>query len=330
MNEENVEASVIIVSFNTRELLKECIQSLIQRTQGIANEIIVVDNASDDNSGEMIEKTFPMVHLIRSPINLGFGGANNLGFQQAKGKYIVLLNSDAFLHEGTLQKSIERMDQDPKIGLGGPQFIGRDGSWQPSARQFPSLLNDFLHLSGLAAKYPHSSFFGKADRTWGASSEILDTDWIPGAFCIIPRHVLEEVGYFDERFFLYCEEVDLCRRIKQAGYKIRYWGDLLVTHYGGESSKTIKSQKFSTTGQQLTSWRMRSTLLYYRKHHGYWGALGIRFLENSWNRVKFWKNTFSKNSANQAKKEGSQNLIFLMNQAWKDTQGGDQSPTRPW
>ena len=209
----------------------------------------------------------------------------------ARGRYTVLLNSDAFLRPGALSKAVEHMERNADVGLGGGRLIGRDNGWQPSARRFPSPLNDFLTLSGLAAKFPRSRLFGRFDRTWADPLEASEVDWVPGAFAIIRRHVLEEVGYFDEAFFLYYEEVDLCHRIKAAGYRIWYWPDIVLVHLGGESSKTVKRLSLSSAGSQLTLWRMRSALLYYRKHHGALGAWIAKSTEMLWHGLRAWKNT---------------------------------------
>lgn len=321
--------SIVIVSFNTRDLLRECLASLDQNSRGISKEVFVVDNVSRDDSAGMVEREFPWVTLIRSDVNLGFAGANNKAFARATGRYVVLLNSDAFLKEGALHRAVDHMEQDPRIGIGGARLIGRDGSWQPSARMFPSLLNELLTISGLSGKYSSSRFFGRFDRTWANPDEAADVDWVPGAFSIIRRDALEKVGYFDENFFLYYEEVDLCLRFKKAGYRIRYWPDVVVVHYGGESSKTIKELSLSTSGSQLSLWRMRSAFLYYRKHHG-WLAWMAKEQERTWHRIRAWKNRGAASENQTRKREDSRILVSLVDNAWRETEGGRTSPVRPW
>jgi GT2 family glycosyltransferase len=324
------DVSVIVVSFNTRDVLRECLQTLARESGGVSYETIIVDNASRDGSAGMVEQEFPEATLIRSEINLGFAAANNRGFAVAKGRYVVLLNSDAFLCPGALPLAVERMDADPRIGLGGARLIGRDDSWQPSARMFPSLTNELLMLSGLSAKYPHSRLFGRFDRTWADPNESAEVDWVPGAFSIISRRALESAGYFDESFFLYYEEVDLCRRIKAAGYSIWYWPDVVVVHLGGESSKTVRHLTMSSAGSQLTLWRMRSALLYYRKHHGWSGAWLAKALETNWHLLRASKNSRRNIIEGQAKARDSSAIVALMRQAWRETRGGLISPPRPW
>lgn len=321
--------SIVIVSFNTRDVLRECLQSIEAQRGDIALEILVVDNNSSDRSPEMIEREFPEVIVMRSSVNLGFGSANNVALNKARGRFIVLLNSDAFLHTGALQLAVKHMEQRPNAALGGARLVGRDLSWQPSARMFPSLHTDFFVMTGLAAKFPKSRLLGSFDRTWADQSIAAEVDWVPGAFSIIRADVLAKVGFFDPDFFLYSEEVDLCRRIKAAGYEIWYWPDIVVTHIGGESSRQIKSMEMSASGSQLIRWRMRSTLLYYRKHHGAKAWLA-KLLELAMYRATEIRNRLSRTPERQARAGQYRNLADAMRLAWQDTNGGRVSPHRPW
>ena len=323
------DVSIVIVSFNTRDVLRECLQSVYRETGSLRVQVIVVDNASTDGSAAMIEREFPGVLLMRSEVNLGFGPANNLGFQSAGGRYIVLLNSDAFLTEGSLERSVAHMDATPRAGLGGGRLIGRDGSWQPSARMFPTVFSDLLVLSGLAARFPRSRFFGRADRTWASPMEAAEVDWVPGAYSIVRAEVLRSVGSFDPRFFLYYEEVDLCKRIKDEGYSIWYWPDIAIVHIGGESSRQVRSLQLSRTGAQLTLWRMRSMLLFYRKHHGLSAWLAVA-LETVWYWLRSQRRRWSKDQDRRASARTDRLLISILSQAWRDTAGGRFSPAQPW
>jgi GT2 family glycosyltransferase len=329
VNNPNLDASIIIVSFNTRDILQQCLQSVIREAAHLDVEIFVVDNCSADGSVEMVEREFPSVHLMRSEINLGFGVANNLALKEARGAYIVLLNSDAFFQPFALQRAIDHMNENPDCGLGGGLLVGRDGTPQPSARAFHSLLGDLIVLTGLAAKYPQSKVFGSFDRTWADANSAAMVDWVPGAFCIIRPKAIQEVGSFDPRFFLYYEEVDLCRRIKSGGYSIWYWPDVVIVHIGGESSRTLKSLDFSSQAAQIVMWRMRSTLLYYRKHHGM-QALLAKWLEMLLYRLTVIRNRLSRDEDRRARGRRYLTLIALMQQAWKDTDGGRISPPSPW
>jgi GT2 family glycosyltransferase len=317
--------SVVVVSYNTRDILRQCLTRLTAELATVNGEAIVVDNASTDNSADMVASEFPQVRLVRSEVNLGFAAGNNRGFAFARGRYLVLLNPDAFLGGGALARALSHMERSPHVGLAGGRLQDPAGRLQPSGRLFPSLLNEALVTSGLAARFPRSRLFGRFDRTWAEPAEAAQVDWVPGAFTIIRGRALGETGGFDERFFLYYEEVDLCRRMTQAGYEVWYWPDIVVTHIGGASSKTVKAHEFSSAGSQLTLWRLRSALLYYRKHHGRLAAWGLATLESLWHRLRI-----AANAGNPGKHASSRRQIGLVRQAWSDTAGGVLSPPRPW
>lgn len=332
MNERGApDATVIVVSFNTCEILRRCLKSLAGAGGGLSVETIVVDNASRDASADLVAREFPWVRLVRSETNLGFAAANNVGFELASGRYLVLLNPDAELRSDGLAQAIERMDENPRTGLAGARLVNRHGDDEPSARSFPSLVNEVLVLSGLAARFPHSRLFGRFDRTWADPASAAEVDWVPGAFVIIRREALRAVGPFDERFFLYYEEVDLCRRLRAAGWAIWYWPEIVVRHLGGESAKTIDGSEISSSGSQLVLWRMRSALLYYRKHHGYLNARLLATLEIVWHGLRRLKaGLTASRPASEARAAESARLVGLMRRAWKETRGGRISPSTPW
>ena len=302
--------SVVIVSYNTREILRACIEQLFAVTKDMDIEVILVDNASRDSSAEMVEDAFPTVKLIRSKVNLGFAGANNLGFKEADGEYILLLNPDALVEEGAMQKSLAYIQANPDIGMGGGRLIDRDGQMQPSARLYPSLLNEFLVLSGLAFRFPKSRFFGRFDRTWDDSGQPTRVDWVPGAFTLIRKKALDQVGVFD-----------------RMNWQIWYWPDVVVKHWGGESSKTVEHVEISSSGSQLTLWRMRSALLYYRKHHGALTTAMVAMLEGGWHWIRALR---ARLQGNAEKERESMNVVKLMRQAWGETRGGQICPPTPW
>jgi len=319
------EVSVIVVSYNTREILRRCLARLLEEMAGIPGEVIVIDNASTDGSPQMVATQFPQVRLVRSIVNLGFAAANNRGFRMARGRFVVLLNPDAFLGSAALARAIAHMQAHPRAGIAGGRLQDTEGRLQPSGRLFPSLLNEVLVTSGLAARYPRSRLFGRFDRSWADPQVAAQVDWVPGAFTIIRREVLMRTGGFDERFFLYYEEVDLCRRVADAGHEIWYWPDISVTHIGGASSKTVTKLELSSSGSQLSLWQLRSALLYYQKHHGRWAALAMATVESLWHALRQ-----AVNARNPVKRESSLRRIRLVRQAWADTAGGTVCPPRPW
>lgn len=319
------ELSVFIVSYNSAPLLRQCLDSLRQQTLP-AFEVIVVDNASRDGSAALVSNEYPEVKLLASPTNLGFGNANNWAMTTALGRYIVLLNPDAVLASDALASALQHMEATPDAGMGGGLLQGPHGEWQPSARQFPTLLNELLTLSGLSSRFPKSRFFGRFDRTWADPKLAAAVDWVPGAFVILRRSLVDQIGLFDPRFFLYYEEVDLCKRIYQAGFKVYYWPDLVITHIGGASSETVDELAFSSSGKQLTLWRMRSQLLYYRKWHGSLYSALVKLLEQTWHKLRARRNA----GRSTAKFDESMRIVTLWRQAWQETQGGSQSPQQPW
>jgi len=334
LDEYDKTVSVIVVSFQTRDVLRECLSSTLgeigRLPEGITAEILVVDNASTDESVEMVELEFEgRVRLIKSGVNLGFAAANNLAMEEARGRYIVLLNSDAFFHAGALRLAIERIEADTTVGVGGARLVGPQGEWQPSARVFPSLWLVFVVIFGFAGRFPKSRIFGAFDRTWASDDEPAEVDWVPGAFSIMRREALARTGLFDPQFFLYCEEVDLCRRVKAAGFKVMYWPDVVVTHIGGESGRQLTTLTFSDRESQVVLWRMRATLLYFRKHHGA-KAWGLRWIEDALQVARWVRNRWSRVPGRRERAVEALVLLRLMGQAWRETDGGRVSPARPW
>jgi GT2 family glycosyltransferase len=323
-----LDVSVLIVSFNTVEVLRKCLEHLKGGFEGLRAEVIVVDNNSLDGSGQMVASNFPEVRLILSSNNLGFAAANNLAFQAARGQYLVLLNSDAFAAMDAIPRAFAHMQSDSSIGAGGARLIGTDGSWQPSVRSFPSVLNGILTFTGLPDRYPKSRFFGRVDYTWADPSTPTDGDWVPGAFMIIRQDAIENIGGFDESFFLYFEEVDLSRRLRDAGYRIRYYPDVVVTHLGGESSKSHRELELSSAGKQLILWRLRSEFLYYRKHHGEVAVLAM-WSERTWHYLRLVRNIF-RGRPGWLRLPEIRVMIALIDRAWSETCGGRISPPRPW
>lgn len=317
------DVSVIIVSFQTRELTRRCLETVRLEARGLAVETIVADNASSDGSPEMLSED-PSVRLIRLDRNIGFGPANNRALAVAQGRYFVLLNSDAFLQPYALVRAVEHMDRTPSAGAGGARLLSEDGTDQPSAWRFPSPLRDLLVYSGMAARFPKSACLSGGGRRWADASQEALVDWVPGAFLILRPEALDKVGFFDEQFFLYYEEVDLCRRLKHAGYSTHYWPDIQVVHLGGESAKKL-GMALSPAARQVALWRFRSEWMYYRKHHPrlVWLA---RLLESSWLAMRRMRNTRSSNMERRAKAAECEELLHLATQAWKDTAGGRISP----
>ncbi|MCG9027092.1 glycosyltransferase family 2 protein [Laribacter hongkongensis] len=319
--------SIIIVTYNSARLIGALLDHLHADMAALDAEVIVVDNASRDDTAGLIQREYPWVRLIASQVNLGFAAGNNLAALHARGRFFLLLNPDAMPAPGALARGLALMAQHPQVGLAGGELRGTDGSRQPSARMFPTLRDELFTLSGLAGRYPSSRLFARLDRRWADPEQVAQVDWIPGAFVFIPAALWQQLGGFDERFFMYYEEVDLCRRMQAAGYQVMYWPELKAMHIGGESARTVQQARVSKAGSQLESWRMRSGLLYYRKHHGLLGAQGLHWIEWGWHRLRQIKARWSR----QPDKAADMALhCAQLDAAWRDTLGGTHSPCRPW
>jgi hypothetical protein len=321
--------SILVVTYNSRRLVGPLLEGLGRELASLAAEVVLVDNASHDGTADFVASAHPWVRLVRSEHNLGFAAGNNLAARHARGRVLLLLNPDALPEPGAIARGLARLDAHPEVGLAGGRLLDDQGRTQPSARMFPTLLQEALVLSGLAARFPRSRWFGHFDRTWADPQAPATVDWVPGAFAFVRRDLFERLGGFDERFFLYYEEVDLCRRIARAGLQVAYWPDLRVHHVGGASARTVSGATVSRSGAQLTLWRARSALLYYRKHHGWLTAWAVNRLERGWHALRAWRARRHGQGA-AAKHAESTELGALLRRAWSDTLGGRVAPPRPW
>jgi GT2 family glycosyltransferase/lipopolysaccharide/colanic/teichoic acid biosynthesis glycosyltransferase len=242
---ESIDISVVIVNYNVRDYLFHCLQSLrkaleypLPSGRQIRGEIIVIDNASQDGSVEYLQPLFPDVFFLAEQSNHGFGKANNKGFAIARGKYILCLNPDTLLGEETLATMYAYMEAHPDVGASGCKLLNADGSFQLACRRgFPSPWASFTKLSGLQSLFPQSPLFGQYNQTFRSENETYSVDALMGAFMFMRREVIESTGGFDTDFFMYGEDLDLCFRITQAGWSIRYVHTTSVIHYKGESTR---------------------------------------------------------------------------------------------
>ena len=322
--------SVIIVSYNTSDLLKQCLTALYNSDlEEKTLEVFVVDNASADNSVEMVREEFPDVHLLPQSENLGFAAANNLAYRQSSGDYIFLLNPDAQVEATALRELTSYMEAHPACAIAGGRIMTADGNLAPSARAFPGFVNRLLVLTGLSSRFPNSRFFGRPDMTYLDDSKPVDVDWVPGTFSCISRKMLDQIGFFDERFFMYYEETDLCLRANRNDWKVMFIPWARVWHVGGACSKTRKDMTFDSAGSQLLNYRLRSELLYWRKNFGFFPMVMNTGLEYAFNCLRALKNSMYGSSKKQKKQES---IAFLKNAraAFKDTKTGKQSPPAPW
>lgn len=232
-----MDLSVIIVNYNVKYFLEQALFSLRKASQGMEVEYIVIDNASSDNSVEYIESNFPWVNVIANRENFGFARANNQGLEKARGRYLLVVNPDTVVGEDTLKTLIDYMDFHPEIGAIGPKIIDREGLFELGSRRgFPTPFVAFSKITGLAALFPQSRLFAKYNLTYLDPDTACEIDALSGCFMLVRREVFEQLGGFDEGFFLYGEDLDWCFRIKKAGWKIYYLPQVEVIHYKGEST----------------------------------------------------------------------------------------------
>lgn len=263
-----LDVSVVVVNYNTAHLLPEMWQCLQRALGHLRVEIIIVDNASRDDSISVIKTVCASAKLISNAVNVGFGRANNQALAHVHGRYVLLLNTDAFVSPDTLTKTVAHMDSHPSVGILGVKLVGRDGQMQPCCRYFPTPWNTFVARSGLRRFLPVVQMVDDLD--W-AHDEVRLCDWVTGCYFLIRREAIEDVGLFDPRYFLYCEELDLCRTAKAAGWQVAFYPHTQVVHIGGESAKT--EGVALTSGNQISELQMESELLYFRKQHGLPGLL---------------------------------------------------------
>ncbi len=308
---QKVDISIVIVSFNTRDMTRKCLKCVEKYAGSIAHEVFVVDNASADGSADMISKEFPWVHLIRLSENRGFAGGNIPAMKRAAGRYILLLNSDAFLSEEVVAKTLLYMDQNPHVGILGCKLTDPDGGLQPSARMLPNPLNKILHITGLAAHFPKSKFFGRVDFSWWDHSEPRIVGWVVGAFFLIRKEMMAEIGALDDRYFLYFEEIDYCLSAKRAGWDVVFYPYVSVIHLGGQSAAKT-GEKLSSKGKQMISVRMTSEFRYYRKLYGCFHVFLSATIEFFWNLIVYARNLFRRSDYGTARRKDAMIIMGLI------------------
>lgn len=266
-DEPTVQLSIIIVSWNVGELLRSCLASIEAGRDKLALEVIVVDGGSADGSPEMVRAEFPWVRLVARPDNVGVPKGNNIGLEQASGRYILLLNPDTVILGNALQTMVAHLEANPAVGALGGQLLNPDGSVQSSRRRFPSLATAFFESTWLEPLAPRRllNHYYLLDRPDNALSQV---DWVVGA-CLLVRHdIVAQIGGLDEGYFMYSEELDWCKRIKAAGWQIVYLPTAqIIHHYGKSSEQAVTSRHINF---------QRAKLRYFWKYHGRPAATFLR------------------------------------------------------
>ncbi len=255
-----IDVSITMVNWNTRDELRECLRTILQQDGAVTFEAIVVDNASSDGSAEMVEKEFSgQVKLIRNDGNAGFAAGQNEAIEHSQGRYVMLLNPDCrFLEVDSLTKMVQYMDENPGIGILGPKIINPDGTLQFSARRFPTMFAAGFRHTILGKLFPKNRFVRSYMMTDWAHDQVADVDWLSGSALMVRREVIEQVGDLDERFYMYCEDVDWCKRAHLAGWRVVYFPMTTVTHRIGAASDRIPIE--------MIRQHHKSMLRYWLKH----------------------------------------------------------------
>ncbi len=272
--------SVIIVSYNVVDLLRGCLRS-VYASRGIEQEVWVVDNCSSDGSAAVVAWEYPQAYLLESPKNGGYAYANNLALARAQGDYLLLLNPDTVLPPDALAEMVEFMERRPEVGMAGPKLVREDGSLDLACRRsFPSPAVSFYRMVGLSQRFPRSPRLGRYNLTYLDPDQEAEVDSVVGAFMMVRRQALEQVGLLDESFFLYGEDLDWAIRIKRAGWKVMYNPRVVVLHRKASSS--------SGDIRRATAEFYRSMLIFYKKHYApqtiapvNWLIMGAIYLRGS-------------------------------------------------
>ena len=261
-----MDLSVIIVSWNTCQVLRECLESVQRQRSRASIDVWVVDNASKDGSAKMVREAFPGVHLIENSENVGFARANNAAIAASSGRYVLLLNSDTVVFPGAFDALVDFLDAHPEAGAAGAHTLNPDGSLQVSSYPSPTLARELWFLLHLDRLRPYGAY----DMAQWSSDQPRQVDAVLGACLIVRRATLDQVGALDPAYFMYSEEIDLCYRIRRAGWRIYWVPQAKIVHYGGQSTRQVAASMFL----QL----YRSKVLFFRKNQGPWAAVAYKLV----------------------------------------------------
>lgn len=255
-----IDLSIIIVNYNTKQLTLNCLKSVYESITDYFYEVILIDNASWDDSVSVIQEQYPQVRLIPNTENLGFAKANNQGMRVAEGRYVLLLNSDTVIKQDTLDIMIQFMDENPKVGASGCKVVLPDGSLDKACRRgFPTPLATLFYVSKLSKLFPKNPKINAYHREDLDPDESYPIECLVGAFMMVRREAIEQVGVLDENFFMYFEDTDWCYRLKEAGWTNYYYPKTTILHYKRASSRNKP--------MRITYEFHRAMALFYNKHY---------------------------------------------------------------
>ncbi len=255
-----LDLSILIVNFNNAYCLKNCLDSIYSHAPEANFEVIVVDNNSADNSVQVVRQNWPVVNVIVNPENRGYVAANNQGIQASRGRYVLSLNNDTVIDEGTLDGLISFMDNHPDVGVCGPKVLNQDGTLQRQCRRsFPTISSSLSYFFRLHRFFPKNKYFGRYLMTHLDDETTAEVDSVSGCCMMVRREVVDRIGALDENFIMYGDDLDWCYRIKRSGWKVCYVSDVRIVHLGGQSSRRLPSQ--------CVLLFFRAMAIFYRKHH---------------------------------------------------------------
>ncbi len=277
-----LDVSIILVSWNTRELLLGCLESLPAAVGTLRADVWVVDNGSADGSVMAVRERFPLVQLIENNGNPGFAAANNQAITASTGRYTLLLNSDTIAEPASIEQLVRFADRQPSAGIIGARLLNPDGSFQASFADFPSLRSELLSVTGIGPR-----LFGRWYPNYGPrrSQAARRVDWIQGACMLARRSAIERAGLMDEQYFMYNEETDWCMQMWRAGWEIWYLPEAQIVHYGGQSTRQVR--------HAMVQALYRSKVRFFRKHYGPAAAIALQIAFVAVLRIKWLIRTLS-------------------------------------
>lgn len=258
-----IDVSVIIVAWNVRQLLYDCLKSVYEQTEGVDFEVIYVDNASEDGSVEMVKKEFTGVKIIENEENQGFIIANNQGIEISEGRYVLLLNSDTIILDNAIAKTVKFADEHPDAAVIGCKVLNPDRTLQRTCFMSHSILNSLLSATYLYKIFPKNKFFGREAMTWWDFNDVREVEGVGGCYALVRKEAIEQIGLMDDIFFFYGDDVDWCYRFRKSGWKVIFTPEPQIIHYGGQNTKQMAETFYlQLVGARLMFMRKQSRLTF--------------------------------------------------------------------